>query len=95
MDNSGGHPRRRIVRLSSRAFFRLNGTVDCPERERLAGAVTEALMRIIDITLRQHLAVKTSAFEAQAIDPEFAEAAGEKERRLGALAEHEREHGCA
>lgn len=68
--------------------------MDCPERERLAGAVTEALMRIVEITLRQHMAIKTSAFEAQAIDQEFAEAAGEKQRRLGALAEHERKHGC-
>ena len=52
-------------------------------------------MRIIEITLRQHMAIKSSAFEAQAIDLEFAEAVGEKQRRLAALAEHEREHACA
>ena len=52
-------------------------------------------MRIIDITLRQHMAIKISAFEAQAIDREFVEAVDEKQRRLAALAEHEREHECA
>ena len=74
--------------------FGLIVLVNCPERERLAGAVSDALRRIIEIALRQHMAVKTSTFEAQAIDQEFAEAVREKERRLGALAEHEREHGC-
>ena len=69
--------------------------MDCPERERLAGAFTQALMRIIEISLRQHMAVKSSGSAAVALDQEFAEAVGEKERRLGALIEHEREHGCA
>lgn len=78
----------------SRAVFRLNGTVDCPERERLVGAFTETLMRIIETALRQHMAVKSSASEACLFDQEFAAAVGEKERRLGALLEHEREHGC-
>ena len=68
--------------------------VNCPERERLAGAVSDALRRIIEVALRQHMAVKTSTSEAQLISQEFAEAVGEKERRLGALDEHEREHGC-
>ncbi len=67
----------------------------CPERERLAGAVTEALKRVIEIALRQHMAVKTSTLLTQMIDQELAEAVREKERWLGALAEHERRHGCA
>jgi len=51
-------------------------------------------MRIIETALRQHMAVKSSASEACLFDQEFAAAVGEKERRLGALLEHEREHGC-
>jgi hypothetical protein len=69
--------------------------VNCPERERLVAAVAEILKQIIQIALRQRTALKSSSYTAYLLDQEFAEAVGEKERRLGALLEHEREHGCA
>ncbi|HEY1242511.1 MAG TPA: hypothetical protein VGF16_18245 [Bryobacteraceae bacterium] len=69
--------------------------MNCPERERLVAAVAEILKQIIQIALRQRTALKSSSYTAYLLDQEFAEAVGEKERRLGALLEHEREHGCA
>jgi hypothetical protein len=69
--------------------------VTCPERERLAGQLAEVMKQIIQIALRQRTALKTSGRAAYFLDQEFVEAVGEKERLLGALVEHEQEHGCA
>ena len=68
--------------------------VNCPERERLVAEVVESLRQIIQVALRQRTALKTNSYAAYILDQEFADAVGEKERRLGALLEHEREHGC-
>ena len=73
----------------------LNGIVNCPERERLNTEVVEALRQIIQIALRKRTALKSNSYAAYLLDQEFADAVGEKERRLGALLEHERGHGCA
>lgn len=68
--------------------------MNCPEQERLVAEVVEALRQIIQIALRQRTALKSNSYGAYILDQEFAEAVGEKERRLGALLEHERGHGC-
>lgn len=68
--------------------------VNCPERERLVAEVVESLRQIIQIALRQRTALKSNSYAAFLLDREFADAVGEKERRLGALIEHERGHGC-
>jgi len=62
--------------------------VDCAERERLIAEVVDTLKQIIQISLRQRTALKSSSYSAYLLDQEFAEAVGEKERRLGALLEH-------
>ena len=49
----------------------------------------------VDTPLRHHMVIKSNGSAAVALDQEFADAVGEKERRLSALLNHEREHRCA
>ena len=67
---------------------------ECTERERLVANVITAMEKIIDIILEQRRELKNSGQSACVLDGHFGEAVGEKERALGALCEHEKEHGC-
>lgn len=67
----------------------------CEERHRLLADVTRTIERLIDILLDQQRAVKIDGSSACSFDGVFGVAVGEKERAIGALCEHEHEHGCA
>ncbi len=67
----------------------------CPERDRLAEAVNDSLERIVKLTQEQLVVFRKGVLRRfEDLDRELEHAVGEKERRVGALREHEREHGC-
>jgi len=66
----------------------------CPERERLAAEVIAVMGELIDILLQQRRALRASGNVASLLDADFGKAVGAKERAIGALCEHEKEHGC-
>ena len=67
----------------------------CPEYGRLAEEVAEALQDLADL-----MAASLAAFQAREhdefvkIDKELANAVGVKERAVGAMRQHAKEHGC-
>jgi hypothetical protein len=69
--------------------------MDCPERDTLMRDVSLALSNIVNIT-RQHLQVLFGDDEAalMRLDRELENAVDEKERVLGALHQHRKQHGC-
>jgi hypothetical protein len=69
--------------------------MDCPERDGLVRDVSLALNNIVTIT-RQHIQVLYGDDEAalMRLDRELENALDEKERLLGALQEHRKQHGC-
>lgn len=68
--------------------------VRCDVRERLVADVIRTVELLIDVLLNQQRALKLSGSSAGVMDKNFTELVGEKERALGALCEHEKEHGC-
>lgn len=68
---------------------------ECAERHRLLADVIRSIERLIEILLDQQRALKISGASASLLDGDFGAAAGEKERAVGGLCEHEKEHGCA
>ena len=66
----------------------------CPERERLAAAVREILRHIAVITQDQFVAFNCNKPSFYLLDRDLELAVGEKERRVGALRQHEKDHGC-
>lgn len=66
----------------------------CPERSRLAAEVDEVLGRIVDLIRQQRQVVSSDRSKFHALDRELELAIGEKERCIGALRQHEKEHGC-
>ncbi len=69
--------------------------MDCAERDRLMGDVSLALSNIVNIT-RQHIQVMYGDDEAtlMRLDRDLENAVGEKDRLLGALHQHQKQHGC-
>lgn len=72
----------------------LEQAVKCEERQRLLADVTRTIERLIDILLDQQRALNMSGASALVFEEDFGLRVGEKERAIGALCEHEREHGC-
>ena len=66
----------------------------CPERERLLEDARRATDTVIDLLLRQRRALRGSGQLACLFDDDLGKAIGAKERAIGALCEHEKEHGC-
>jgi hypothetical protein len=67
----------------------------CPLRDRLAADVDEVLQQIVNITSNLRTAFQNrdrSLFEH--LDQQLELAIGQKERSIGALREHKKEHGC-
>ena len=67
----------------------------CGRRAKLAQAVQEILQRIADLTKAQlETFQRRDETELMRLDKELENAMGLKERSIGALREHEKEHGC-
>ena len=66
-----------------------------PEYEQLAAKVADALRRLVDLTTASLGAYRNSnQTEFMKIDKELENTVGEKERAIGALRQHAKEHGC-
>ncbi len=68
--------------------------MDCPERERLAADVNRVLGRITEIAEQQRAALNVSSASFYCLDRDLELAVGDKERAIGALRQHQKEHGC-
>ena len=70
--------------------------VDCPERDKLNAEAMRALKDIIEFTDRmmQALRAKEPGASLTSLDKDLENAVGAKERAFGALAQHQKEHGC-
>ena len=68
--------------------------MDCPERDRLINAAKEQLARLSKLSDLQYGAVITTADFIESFDKELENVLGEKERLLGALKQHRKDHGC-
>jgi hypothetical protein len=72
-----------------------NQQSSCPQRSKLAAALDEILGHLVNLTRSQREAFqRRDEAEFGRLDRELENAIGEKERRVGALNQHEREHGC-
>lgn len=67
----------------------------CPEHEQLQGAVLEMLQKIAAIVTEQLRALQENdRTRFRALDKALEQAVGEKERRIGAMQQHETDHRC-
>lgn len=67
----------------------------CPEFERLQSEVREILQKLTELTTDQLHAFQTNDRARFArLDKELEHTVGEKERAIGAMAQHASEHGC-
>ncbi|MGH9735532.1 MAG: hypothetical protein ACRD8A_13190 [Candidatus Acidiferrales bacterium] len=68
----------------------------CSEGEKLRAAVIEILQKIVAIATEQLRTIKEDdRARFKALDEALELAIGEKERRIGAVHQHEADHGCA
>ena len=68
---------------------------NCPERDRLRGDIESVLGNIAQVTmllLELFRALDSEKYEA--LDKELELTVGEKERAIGALRQHLKDHGC-
>jgi hypothetical protein len=73
----------------------VSDTAECPKREALVDETQHTLMRLAELARRQADALRTGADNlVMALDKEIENTLGEKERTLGALQQHRKEHGC-
>ena len=69
--------------------------VECKECERLRGEVQDALTRLTSITTAQLNAFRAGDEQTfMQLDKELENAVGSKERTIGAMRQHRREHGA-
>ena len=67
----------------------------CPRQQEIMEELQEHLMRLAALAREEAEAVRTGSENLwMAIDKQIESELGEKERALGALKEHRREHGC-
>jgi hypothetical protein len=67
----------------------------CERRVELAANVKDALAQLVELTSAQLTAFESRGeSEFMRLDKQLANAVGHKERCIGALREHEKEHGC-
>ncbi|HTU33964.1 MAG TPA: hypothetical protein VMF66_09195 [Candidatus Acidoferrum sp.] len=67
----------------------------CKEHEELQAAVIEILERLVAIATEQLRAFhENDESRFKALDKALELAVGEKERRIGAVRQHEADHGC-
>lgn len=70
-------------------------TERCAEHEELEAAVIEILRKVSAIATEQLRAFQENDRERfKALDKALELAVGEKERRIGAVRQHESDHGC-
>jgi hypothetical protein len=68
----------------------------CPVEKRLAEAVSSVLTQLVELTTAQLRAFQEHReAEVSRLDKELEMTVGEKERAIGRLDEHRREHGCS
>jgi len=68
----------------------------CPKAAELSQSLNEILAHIVDLTKAQLDAFQENREgEMMRLDKELENAIGKKERAIGALREHRREHHCA
>lgn len=69
--------------------------MDCPERDRLLGEASCALQLISDLTRKQiEVLYANDPQHLSRLDKQLELAFGEKERAIGALHQHQKEHAC-
>lgn len=67
----------------------------CPMDAQLSSALDSALGRLIDVTRESQAAFRENRnADLLRLDKDLEMALGEKERAIGALRQHRREHGC-
>lgn len=70
-------------------------TRQCEDKLKLMDQAQEALASICELVTQQRQALRAGADNTvDALDKRLEHLMGEKERRLGALRQHEKEHGC-
>ncbi len=69
--------------------------MNCAERDQLTERAMQVLHEIVEIT-KEQIAVLRAGDERkmQQLDKELEQAVGRKERTLGALNQHQTDHGC-
>ena len=69
--------------------------VDCAERDKLKAEAAQALKDIIEFTDRLLKAMNSvTPTSLTPLDKDLENAVGAKERAFGALAQHQKDHGC-
>jgi hypothetical protein len=77
------------------AWWVPDSPLPCLRQQELIGEVQHHLIRLSDLARAEVEAVRSKDDkELLSIDKEIEATLGEKERSLGALREHRREHGC-
>jgi hypothetical protein len=66
----------------------------CSERDRLEATVLGCLKDINNFSDKLRAAIKAGDGNMSSFDTDLENAVGAKERGLGALTQHRREHGC-
>jgi hypothetical protein len=67
----------------------------CPKNVELTNAVNSILAKIVELTTAQLTAFQNGQHaEMMRLDKQLENAIGEKERSIGALSEHRKEHAC-
>jgi hypothetical protein len=86
------HRQRDFLNTGGMFVFHLN--MDCPEKGKLIEAARQSLDKIRKLTDIQYGAVNSYGDAIDSLDQDLENALGEKERRLGALKQHRKDHGC-
>lgn len=71
-----------------------HGTPMCPEKLRLMEEARRVLSLLAELMTKQRDVLDAPEDRMIAIDQEIERRFGEKERAMGALQQHRREHGC-
>jgi hypothetical protein len=81
--------------MTSERSRRYDLSMKCDKYTELAGQVETLQVKLVDLTLAQHEAfLERNHAKAAQLDKELELTVGEKERIIGALREHRKEHGC-
>jgi hypothetical protein len=67
----------------------------CEERSRLSADVRKVLQKVVHLTQEEMRTFERDLPKFHEVDRELEHAIGEKERLIGALRQHENDHGCA
>jgi len=68
---------------------------ECPRRDELVEETQRTLLKLAELARHQAEALRSDADNlVMTLDMEIEKTLGHKERTLGALREHRKEHGC-